>query len=77
MLLNIVAIGGFQGAEHANIFKIIIRNLGKIAVFYYSKCLPYSAFESKTTFKNYKCIAEVLITRDVSICFMLVSPTDS
>lgn len=61
----------------ANIFKTIIRNLGKVDVFYYSKCLPYSAFESKTTFKNYKFVAEALITRDISICFILVSPKDS
>lgn len=58
----------------ANIFKTVIRNLGKVAVFYYSKCIPYSAFESKTTFKNYKRVTEVLITRDIPICFILVSP---
>lgn len=30
------------------------------------------AFESKATSKNYTCIAEVLMTTDISICFILV-----
>lgn len=64
----------FEGLQYcANIVKTILRYLGKKAVFYYTKCLPYSAFESTATFKKYTCVAEVLMTTGISICFILTS----
>lgn len=54
-------------------FKTILRDWEKNGHIYHSKWLAYSAFESKTTFKRYTCIAEVLMHTDISICFILKS----
>lgn len=80
-LLNITyeisRVGGFflfrWLAKLCELLNTILKDWEKNGHIYHCKCLAYSAFESKTTFKRYTYIAEVLMPTDISICFILMS----